>query len=170
MADPRLTRVLEQLRASRFADVKGARLSLSIPIGERLLNEIVAASLPPSLPVRDVSVRPRPANTIQLKVPVPKLDFLPPVTVTLEIDQQPRLPDTPLGLRVRSFPGLTSIASSFLAPDKLPPGVRLQGDRLFVDLRELLDRAGYGDVVPLIERLQIASEDGRLLVEVDARV
>jgi len=39
-----------------------------------------------------------------------------------------------------------------------------------VDLRELLDRAGYGDVVPLIERLQIASEDGRLLVEVDARV
>jgi hypothetical protein len=170
VADPRLTRILEQLRASRFADVKGSRLSLAIPIGERLLNDIVAASLPPSLPVRDLTIRPRPANIIQVKARVAKFDFLPPVTVTLEIDQQPRLPDVPLGLRLRSFPGLTSIAGSVLPPDKLPPGVRLDGERLFVDLRELLDRAGYGDLVPLIERVHVASEDGRLLVEVDARV
>jgi hypothetical protein len=170
VADPSLTRILEQLRASGFADVKGARLSLAIPIGERLLNDIVAASLPPSLPVRDVSVRPRPGNNIQVKARVAKLDFLPPVTVTLEIDQQPRLPDVPLGLRLRSFPGLASLAGSILSPDKLPRGIRLEGDRLFVDVRELLDRAGYGDLAPLVERLHVASEDGRLLVEVDARV
>lgn len=170
MADPRLTRILEQLRASGFADVKGARISLAIPIGERLLNEIVAASLPPSLPLRDLTVRPRPGNHLQVKARVAKFDFLPPVSVTLEIDQQPRLPDVPLGLRLRSFPGLTSLAGSFLSPDKLPRGVRLEGDRLFVDVRELLDRAGHGDLAPLVERLHVASEEGRLVVEVDARV
>jgi hypothetical protein len=170
VADPRLTRILEQLRASGFADVKGARISLAIPIGERLLNDIVAASLPPSLPVRDLTVRPRSGNNLQVRARVAKLDFLPPVTVTLEIDQQPRLPDVPLGLRLRSFPGLTSLAGSILSPDKLPRGVRLEGDRLFVDVRELLDRAGYGDVAPLVERLHVASEEGRLLLEVDARV
>jgi hypothetical protein len=120
--------------------------------------------------VRDLTVRPRPGNNIQVKARVAKLDFLPPITVTLEIDQQPRLPDVPLGLRLRSFPGLTSLAGSLLSPDKLPPGVRLEGDRLFVDVRQLLDRAGYGDLAPLIERLHIASEEGRLLVEVEARV
>ncbi len=55
-------------------------------------------------------------------------------------------------------------------PEPLPPGIRLEGDRLFVDLRQLLERAGYGDLVPLIERLHLATDEGRLLVEVEARV
>ncbi len=33
--DPRLIEILERLRASRFAEVKGARASLSIPVPER---------------------------------------------------------------------------------------------------------------------------------------
>ena len=170
VVDPRLLRILDQLRASHFADVKGARVSLSIPIAERLLNDIVTASLPPSLRVRELTIRPRPNNNLQVKARVGKLEFLPPVTVTLEIDQQPRLPDTPLGFRLRSFPGLTAIAGSFLPPDKLPRGVRLEGERLFVDLRVLLEQAGYADLIPLIERLHIATDDARLLVEVDGRV
>ena len=39
MLDPRLRRALEQLRATRFAGIRGARLSLSIPVAEPLLNE-----------------------------------------------------------------------------------------------------------------------------------
>ena len=169
MPDP-LRQVLEQLRAARFAEIRGARLSVSIPIGERLLNELVTAALPASLPVRDLAVRPRASNTLQVRARVAKLDFLPPVTLTFDIDQQPRLPDTPLGLRLRTFPGLTAIAGPLLSQKTLPPGIRLDGDRLFVDLGPLLERAGYGDVVPLIERLHLATEEGRLLVEADARV
>jgi hypothetical protein len=168
--DPRLQHALEQLRATRFADIKGARLSLSIPIAERLLNEVVTAALPPSLPVRDLTIRPRASNTLQVRGRASKLDFLPPVTLTFDIDQQPRLPDTPLGLRLRTFPGLTAIAGPLLSQRSFPPGIRLEGDRLFVDLHQLLERAGYGDLVPLIERLHLATEEGRLLVEVDARV
>ena len=170
MLDPRLREALEQLRATRFAGIQGARLSVSIPIAERLLNELVTAALPPSVPVRDLAVKPRAANTLQLRARVAKLDFLPPVTLTFDIDQQPRLPDTPLGLRLRTFPGLTALAGPLLSQKVFPPGIRLEGDRLFVDLRQLIERAGYGDLVPLIERLHLATEEGQLLVEVDARV
>lgn len=170
MPGPDLLRALEQLRATRFADIKGARLSLSIPVAERLLNELVGAVLPPSLPVRDVTIRPRASNTFQVRARVAKLDFLPPVTVTLDIDQQPRLPDTPLGLRLRTVPGLAALAGPLLSQKSLPPGLRLDGDRLFVDVAQLLDRAGYGDLVPLIERLHVGTEEGQLRVEVDARV
>jgi hypothetical protein len=170
MADSPLTRALEQLRRSRFADLRGARVSVSIPIAQRLLNELVIAALPPAAPVRDLTVTPRPSNLIDVRARVAKLDFLPPIKVTLEIEQQPRLPDTPLGLRLRSFPGLTALAGSLLSPTALPPGVRLDGDHLFVDVRQLLERAGYGDLVPLIERLHVASDEGRLIVEADARV
>jgi hypothetical protein len=168
--DPRLQHAFEQLRATRFAEIKGARLSLSIPIAERLLNELVSAALPASLPVRDLTIRPRASNSLQVRARVSKLDFLPPVTLTLDIDQQPCLPDTPLGLRLRSFPGLVALAGPLLSQKHFPPGIRLEGDRLFVDLRQLLERAGYGDLVPLIERLHLATDEGRLLVEVEARV
>jgi len=168
--DPRLRQVLEQLRATRFAGIEGARLSVSLPIAERLLNELVTAALPPSVPVRDLTVKPRAANTLQLRARVAKLDFLPPMTLTFDIDQQPRLPDTPLGLRLRTFPGLTALAGPLLSQKALPPGIRLDGDRLFIDLRQLIERAGYGDLVPLIERLHLATEEGQLLVEIDARV
>jgi hypothetical protein len=168
--DPRLQQALEQLRATRFAEIKGARLSVSIPVAERLLNELVAAALPPSLPVRDLTLKPRASNTLQVRARLAKLDFLPPVTLTLDIDQQPRLLDTPLGLRLRTFPGLAAIAGPLLSQRALPPGIRLEGDRLFIDLRELLERAGYGDIVPLIERVHLATDEGWLRVEVDARV
>jgi hypothetical protein len=168
--DSRLQRALEQLRATRFAEIKGARVSLLIPVAERLLNELVAAALPPSLPVRDVTIRPRASNRLQVRARVAKLDFLPPVTLTLDIDQQPRLPDTPLGLRLRAFPGLTAIAGPLLSQKPLPPGLRLEGDRVLVDVAQLLERVGFGDLVPLIERLHLTTDEGRLLVEVDARV
>jgi hypothetical protein len=170
VAGDRVIRALEQLRATGFADVRGARLSLSIPISERLLNEVVVAAIPASAPVRDVTVTPGPANRIQVRGRMAKLGFLPPMTVTLEIEQQPALPDTPLALRVRSFPGLTSMAGSLLSPSTLPRGVRLDGDRLLVDVRQLLERAGYAELLPLIERMHVASEEGRLIVDLDARV
>ena len=44
--DPRLLQILEQLRASRFAEIKGAHASFSIPVSERLLNEVIAATMP----------------------------------------------------------------------------------------------------------------------------
>jgi len=168
--DERLIRVLEQLRATRFADLAGSRLSLSIPISQRLLNEIVVAAIPPSAPVRDLTVTPAPGNRIQVRGRVAKFDFLPSITVNLEIEQQPGLPDTPLALRVRAFPGLTSMAGSLLSPSALPRGVRLEGDRLLIDVRQLLEHAGYGDLLPLIERLHVATGDGRLIVDLDARV
>ena len=170
MSTDRLRQILQQLREAKFSDIKGARFALSIPIGERLLNELVRAALPPTAPVRDVAVAPRAANVLQVRARVAKIDFLPPLSLTLDIDQQPQLPDTPLGLRLRLFPGLTAMAGSFLNPSAMPPGIRLEGDRLYVDIRHLLQRAGYEDVVPLIERLRVSSEEGRLILELDARV
>ena len=42
--DPRLSGILDRLRASGFAEVKGARASLSIPVSEAILNELITAA------------------------------------------------------------------------------------------------------------------------------
>jgi len=168
--DPRLLHLLEQLRASRFAEMKGAHLSLAIPIPERLLNELIATALPPAAAVRELHVRPQAANRLAVRARAARLDFLPPVTISLQIEQQPQLPDTPLVARILSLPGLLSIAGSLLSPNSLPPGIRLDRDRVLVDVRQLLERKGYGEFVPFIERLHVSSEEGQLLVHAELRV
>ena len=167
--DPRLLDILERLRASRFAEVKGARASLSVPVSEPLLNELIAAALPPAGALRDLHVRPQADNRLAVRARASRLDFLPPVTISLQIEQQPHLPDTPLVIRILSVPGLLSMAGSLLSPSSLPPGIRLDRERVLVDVRQLLERKGFGEIVPLIERLHVSSEEGRLVVDVDIR-
>lgn len=169
MPDPRLLRILDQLRASRFADVKGARFTALIPVGERLLNEIVQAVLPPGAPVKDLHIRPQAGNRLAVRARASRLEFLPPVTIALQIEQQPQLPDTPLVLRILSLPGLLSMAGSMLSANSLPPGIRLDRDRVVVDVGQLLERNGLGEVIACIERLHVATEDGRLVLDVDLR-
>ena len=168
--DPRLIEILERLRASRFAEVKGARASLSIPVPESFLNELIAAALPPGGPLRDLQVRPQAGNRLAVRARASRLDFLPPMTISVQIEQQPQLPDTPLVVRILSLPGLLSMAGSLLSPSSLPPGIRLDRERVLVDVRQLLEKKGLGEIVPLIERLHVSSEEGRLLVDVDIRV
>ena len=168
--DPRLSGILDRLRASGFAEVKGARASLSIPVSEAILNELITAALPASGSLRDLHVRPRAGNRLAVRARASRLDFLPPMTISLQIEGQPRLPDTPLVVRILSMPGLLSVAGSMLSPSSLPPGIRLERERVLVDVRQLLEAKGFAEIVPLIERLQVSSEEGRLLIDVDIQV
>lgn len=169
MPDPRVVRLLEQLRASRFAGLQGARISASIPVAAGLLNDIVTAGIPPSAAVRDVTVLPKHDNHIAVRARLALASFLPPVTVTLRIERQPQLPDSPLVLRILSLPALLSLGGGMLA-SALPHGIRLEDQRLLIDVAVLLDRAGYGDLAQYVETLRVGSEDGRLLFDVTLRV
>jgi hypothetical protein len=169
--DPRVRRIVDQLRTSRFAELGGARVTALIPISERLLNEVIAATLPASVPVREVTVRPQAGNRLAVRARIGRADFLPPVTVSAEIDRQAEFPDSPLVLRVLSLPGLMGLAGAALSMTAiLPQGVRMEKDRVFVDLRAMLERAGYGEVVPFLEGVRVTSEEGRLLLDVSLRV
>ena len=171
MPDLRFLRILEQLRASKFAELKGARVTALLPVPERLLNEVVASALPTSAPIRDLAVTVLDGNRLTVRAKLTKADFLPPIKLTLEIEGQPEPPDGVLVLRVASVPGLMPFASTALSMfATLPPGVRLEGERLFVGLRTLLERNGLGEVLTYLESVRITTQAGRLLLDVALRV
>ncbi|MGH9308962.1 MAG: hypothetical protein ACRD1U_06290 [Vicinamibacterales bacterium] len=171
MADQRFLHILERLRASRMADLAGARASATVPVPERLLNEMVAAALPPSAPVQDVAVQVRAGNRLRVSARLTRAAFLPPISLTLEIERQPELPDGPLVLRVGSLPGLVALAgAAFSMASVLPPGLRLEDQRLFVDVRTLLERHGLGEALAYLESMKITTEEGRLIVDVSGSV
>jgi hypothetical protein len=169
--DPRLVRILEQLRATRFTDLNGARIAASIPISERVLNELVAVSVPPSAPVRDVTIRPQAGDRFAVRARLTRFDFLPAINLTVVIERQAELPDSPLVLRLLSVPGLIAMVGAAASiASKLPPGIRMDKDCVLVDLKTLAERQGYADLLQLIRSVRVRTDDGRMIVEVDAGV
>ena len=171
MPDPRFVRILEQLRATRFTDLHAARIAASIPISERLLNELVAVSVPPSAPVRDVTIRPQAGDRFAVRARLTRFDFLPAINLTVVIERQAELPDSPLVLRLLSVPGLIAMVGAVASiASKLPSGIRMDKDCVLVDLKTLAEHQGYADLLQLIRSLRIRTEEGRVIVETDVAV
>ena len=142
-----------------------------VPVSERLLNQVVGSALPPTLPVRDLHISPQRGDRLIVRARLARVDFLPPVNITVVIERQPELPDGPLVLRMMTFPGLISLIGAALPiATMLPPGVRIERDRIFVDVRAVAERQGFGDLLPLFAGLRVTTDDGKLILEVEVGV
>lgn len=170
--DPRVRRVFELLQTTGLRDIAGARLTGTLPISEKLLNELVAASIPANGRVKEATIHPESGNRFSVRAKLAGPAFLPPVSMTLTIDRQPELPASPqLVLKMSGLPGLMSFAgAAFSINDMMPPGVTLHGDRVVIDLGEMLARYGLRDWLTYAERLRIITEEGRLTLDFDLRV
>ena len=163
--------ILRSLQSSGFQDLTGTRMSASIPVSERLINELVTASMPSHVPVKEAHVRPEPGERFAIRL-TPKSGFLPALTIKLAIDRQPEFPASPeLVLRMATMGGLFGLATAaFPIAQMLPPGVRLDGELIYVDLRALASQRGAADVVGYIRQLRITTEAGRAILHVEAAI
>jgi hypothetical protein len=120
-----------------------------------------------------VRIEPLDADAIVAHVTL-RSRLVPPLAVHLQIQQQPVFPDLPvLVLRwsMRGFGGLARLASPVLALfDVLPPGVRIDGDLIGVDLAAMLRAQGLGELLPHIVEVRFATKAGRVIVMLEARV
>jgi hypothetical protein len=167
-----LPAILEALRSSGFHDLIGSRATTTLSVAEPLLNAIVSVSLPPGAPVRDLFVYPRAADRVAIRVKMKRPEFLPPINATIAIERQPELPgNATLGLRFTGLAGLLTMAKPLVAlVPKLPSGIVLDRDLLTIDLRQLLADRGQDDLLRLVRRIAVHSEEGRMLIELEGAV
>jgi hypothetical protein len=170
--DPKLASLLARLHTTQFADLAGSESYSVLRIGEELLNVAAATFIPSSSMVRSVTIHPRQGNEIDVQLKLTKPAFLPAFNVTLHIEEQPELPDRPeLILRLSGAGGLLRLASPVIGSSgALPPGFRLDGDRVLVNVREVIEHQRRTDLLAYIEQLHVLSEDARLVVAVQLRV
>jgi hypothetical protein len=165
----RLSELLRRLQATRFRDLAGSRITADVPISETLLNQLIASSLPQTAPVRSVAIRPEAGDHFSVRI-VPKMALIPAITLKLVIERQPELPESPiLQLRMATLSGLFGLASGAIA-GMLPPGVRLEGERILVDLRTIAAERGFGEVFDYVAAVQVHSDEGRVVLHVNAGV
>lgn len=164
-----LNEILRQLQTTRFRDLAGARITAVTPVSEALVNQLIAASLPANAPVRSVSIVPEAGDHFSVRI-VAKAALIPAITLKLAVDQQPRLPGSPvLTLRMVTLGGFFGLASGVIA-GMLPPGIRLEGERILVDLRAMAAQHGASDLFDYLTDLQVHTDEGRVVLHVDAAV
>ena len=166
-----LPEILAHLQSTNFRDVAGARFSGVVPVSERLIDSLIAASLPPTAPVREVQVRPVAGDRFSVRI-TPRASFLPSITLKLQIVKQPELPGFPvLVLRMATMGGLMGFASAaFPIASLLPAGLRLDGEHILVDLHALATQRGFSEVLAYVRQLRVTTEAGRVVLAVEGGV
>src|SRR5215218_10127989 len=157
--------LLREQQSTDFGDLAGAQASFSIPASDRLLSRIIVERLPPSSPVSDLQLHAEDRNQIVVSVKLGRLAFLPPVRIRLTIEQQPDLPASPIVVLRMALEGVAALAGPALRfLEGLPPGVRLENDRLYIDLATVLRRYAAEAALSFITTLELTTVAGRVIV------
>ena len=158
--------LLQEQRLNGFRDLAGAVAGFTVPVSDRVVSRVVVESLPIDGPVRDVDLEAHPGNMVIARLKLTRPAFLPSLSVKLFIERQPELPAWPFFVVRLELPaGLMGLAGSALKMvGSLPRGLRLDGDRLAVDLRVLLERANALDALEYLEALQLTTDDRRFVI------
>lgn len=155
-----------------FPDLAGSEGQGAIRLSERLLNAIITEQVSGSASIRELHVSPRAGDRLGVRLKLAKPSFLPPITLEVIIDKQPSLPDDPvLALTLSGLGGLLRFAgpaAGFL--NALPPGVRMEGERVFVDIRAVLAPHGLTTLLDDVQEVRVTTEEGRLVVSFNVRV
>jgi hypothetical protein len=164
--NPRLLDLLQEQQAGGFPDVAGAEASATIPLSDRLVTRLALEGKPPTAPISDLDLRALEGNRFTARVKLTKPAWVPPMTVTLHIERQPRFPDDPvLILRLAGPGGLISLAGGAMKfLNVLPPGIRMDGDLVFVNLATLAASQGAGQYLEFVRSLELTTEPGRFVI------
>ena len=166
----RLERILNRQQAAGFVGVQGAEASLTLPISDRLLNEILAEgfALPPQ--IREIQVHAHAGDRIGVRVKV-STPFIPQINLTAVIDRQPELPASAVLVLRLEFGGLLAMAGPALRfLDALPPGIRVEQDRLYLDLAKLALDQGLAPWLAYLDHLNIHTVEEAVVLTLRAGV
>jgi len=94
--------------------------------------------------------------------------FAPSVTIAARIEEQPRFPDSPFFVLRWWLSGMGPVAA-LMGPalalfTTLPPGIVVDGDRMVVNLAQLLREHGGGEILKSVTALRVDVHNEVLLV------
>lgn len=163
--DARLEAVLAQQMASGLPGLSGSEATTAIRLSDQLLNQIIAAALPAGGAVRTLTLHACAGNVIETTITLAKPAFLPALHPRFSIEGQPSLPANPvLTLRVTGGAAtLIRLAGPYIA-SSLPPGVRLNGDLVQVDVRVLMESQGQAMLFGYVRDVRVTTEESIVVI------
>lgn len=169
-------RVTDIIRARLGVDIgtfAGAAMAGELPLPNEFVNRLIAERLAGHAQIAALEVRAQEGDTVAVQV-VPRARLLPPMQVLARVEHQPEFPHNPLLVLRWTMPAAGPLAM-FAAPvlgyfKALPPGIRMSGDRVAVDVAESLRSRGFDDLLGLVRRLTVHTRPGAFVVKFELGV
>jgi hypothetical protein len=161
--------VIQSLVSSGFRDLAGSQASARIPISQSLLNGMVADALRgvTTTRIRRVDVRPRAGDRFDVTVET-SWPLFPRVSAVVVVERQPRFPEDPILVLRWSLPGALGgvVSRAIRASSQLAPGVRIDGDRLVIDLEAAGRRFELAiAMLPFVRALEVHTVEGAVVID-----
>jgi len=165
--DERIERLLQRQLAEGFPDIRGAQAAITLPISERLLNEVLAEAIPRSVPLTDLTVTPDAGDRFVVRFRVGSSSLVPRLKIVLAIERQPDLPALPVLVLRLETTGLMMVAAPLLRLfNALPAGIIVKDDRIHVDLRALAQSRGLASYLDYVDHLRVNTVSGAVVLTV----
>ena len=151
-----------------FEGLQGSTAGLRLVVDQSLINEFIAEKLTPRYPsLNDVQVAIAANNQIAVRVRS-KAVLFPELTLHLEIERVAVLDPLAVRFRIRKQ-GLSQVVAWVLPAmaHTLPAYVKVSGENVVVLLAPLL--AQWRSMLPLLEKLEMQTSQGKLHIAVDLR-
>ena len=164
--------MIERLTAwlgADFRELAGATVDADIPLSTALLNRAIDEQLTRAQGhISAAVVEPHDGDRVTVHL-TPRAALLPRMRLQLQIAGQPDLPGSPVLVLRWSLDGglgvLARVASPILGLfDVLPPGIRVDGDLIGIDLEEVLRSKRLEWVLPLVRQVRVHTSDAGVRV------
>ena len=146
---------------------------MTVPISDRLISRLVAERIPAGVPIRDFDLSAYRGELMKIRIRLAKPAFLPPIHITLAIEQQLDLPTIPtLVLKIASegVVNLAALALPFVGVGVLPAGVQYTDGRFIINVRTILERHNAADILEYLTDVKVGTAEHQVIVRARARL
>ena len=163
-----MDKIFQKIIDNNFSDLKGTIVDASVPVPQGLVNELINAALTGNRTVESIQASVHAQNRVSLSV---KTTLLPwPLNLKLKLDKAVDFASYS-SPKIRAWMEnnrlLGSLGSLFNA---LPPGIKLYGNQVVVDLGAFLRTPEQKRLLELVRSVGIQTEEGQVILDIHAEV
>jgi hypothetical protein len=158
--------ILQRLVRDNFSELVGLRVDASIPVPERLVNEIIGSAIRENKNINYCRISISPQNRISANLRTPLWPW--PLELKLRLDRIVDFRRSPLLRAKLENKVLLGRLGSFFK--FLPDGVHIAGDQVVVDLGAFLLAPEQKRFLELIKIAEIKTEEAKVIIDITAAV
>ncbi len=161
-----MDRVFQKLMDSHFSDLAGLTIDASIPVPERVANEIIESALWGNKNISGCRVSIGPQNKVSAIIKTPL--WLWPIHLKLKLERSVDMTGSPMiRASLENHVLLGQLGALF---KMLPNGINFHDKQVIVDVRSLLETPEQRQMLDLVKSIEIRTEPAKLILDVKIKV
>ena len=158
--------IFQRIVANNFSDLEGLVIDASIPVQQKMINEIIDASLQGNQNIEYCQVSIGEQNRISINVKTTRWPW--PINLKVWVFKSVDMTSFPkIRVLLENNAILGKLGSFFKV---LPEGVKLYGEQIVIDVRSFLKTEQQKKFLAMLKSMEIQTEKGKLIFNLQIRI